>query len=142
MFLLDQSSSMRSDVPWSPEKTRWDEVRSELEYLFANLSDESLYFGIDAFPDGTLQYFERCNDSCCADPECIMSDFMRCLNLATSCSRLCSVDLPPVISLSDKSTSGLEISTYMDLPYLPGTFTCTPLIDQLRYYNQDLFRDA
>jgi hypothetical protein len=141
IFLLDQSISMADDVSWTTGHTCWDEVHDELEYLFNNLGDGSFYFGLDAFPDGTLEYFEACHDECCADPACFAQNMVYCISLASMCTRGCSVDLPPIVSLSEKSTSGPEIISYMNLSYLPGTFTSTPLVAQMQYYNQDLSED-
>lgn len=138
IFLLDQSSSMTDDLPWNIGNTHWDEVSNEFEYFFNNLEDGNLYFGLDAFPDGTLEYFENCYD-----PDCFTTipPTLKCMALASICNRGCSVDLPPIISLSDKSISGPEILLYMSLDYLPGQYTNTPLVEQMRYYNQDLSAD-
>ncbi len=135
IFLLDQSSSMRDELSWNSGYTRWDEVGDELEVFLNNLGEGAFHFGLDAFPDGTLEYFQGCYNEDCLSVTGMST--LPCMSLAASCNRGCSVDLDPVIPLSDKSTSGPEIVSYMALDYIPGLFTSTPLLDQMRYYNQD-----
>jgi len=64
------------------------------------------------------------------NPACIASKTFRC-------TRGCAVDLPPIVPMDRTAVSGPEIIDYMNLSYLPGTFTSTPLLRQMQWYDTD-----
>ncbi|NMC70899.1 MAG: hypothetical protein GYA57_12665 [Myxococcales bacterium] len=132
MILLDQSSSMSSTLPWAT--SHWEEATAGLNHLLSDPVSRNFIYGLDAFPDGDLAYFERCYDECCADPVCIATQMMRCMALGASCDRGCAVDLPPIVALAPAAESGPAISAYMASEFLPGTFTSTPLLRQMPWY--------
>jgi hypothetical protein len=94
-------------------------------------------FGLDPFPDGDLEYLERCHDECCQDPVCIMSQPARCMNMSMGCGRGCAVDLPPFVPLGTPSVAAAPIIDYVNLEWVPTTFGMTPIVEQLRYYLTD-----
>jgi hypothetical protein len=134
MILLDESSSMGSALPWLPGSDHWDEATAGLQHLLEDRVSRNFYFGLDAFPDGTTTYFEGCYLPCCP-LTCPFNP--TCLGLMVSCNRGCSVDLPPIVTMDRAALSGPQIIDYMGLTYLPGTFTSTPLLRQMQYYQAD-----
>jgi hypothetical protein len=129
MILLDESSSMGSAIPWLPGSTHWEEATEGLRHMLDDPRNRDFYFGLDAFPDGTREYFERCY---CAglNPSCM-------LRLAPSCGRGCAVDLDPIVPMDRATVTGPQLIDYMSLSYLPGTFTSTPLLRQMQWYDTD-----
>jgi hypothetical protein len=138
MILLDQSSSMGTGIDWG-QTSHWKEAAAGLEHLLNDERNRGFFFGLDPFPDATLEYLERCNDPCCMDPLCLLTpaNALRCLNLTASCGRACTTDLPPIVPLGRTPESGPEIIQYMNYSFLPDSNGLTPLIDQLRYYLED-----
>jgi hypothetical protein len=132
MLLLDQSSSMSGSLPWAA--SHWDEATAGLNHLLSDPVSRNFIYGLDAFPDGTVEYFEECYDACCADPVCLMTQMMRCMAMAATCNRNCSIDLPPIVPLAPSVESGPAISAYMAYEFLPGSFTSTPLLRQMEWY--------
>jgi hypothetical protein len=130
MLLLDQSGSMESS--WSLVPSKWDEVRGGLTSFFAQPSSSRFDYGLDPFPDGSLPYFEQCGSLDCCPGTCSASS--ACLNLMTTCTRGCAVDLPPVVPMAPAGTSGPQILDYLALDYLPATFSSTPLLGQMQWY--------
>ena len=137
MFLLDQSSSMREAIPWLPGRSRWEEATDGLTHLVEDTRIRDSFLGLDAFPDGTIEYFEGCWDECCSDPVCFATQLMRCMNLSARCDRGCDVDLPPIVPLDRAFVSGTAIIEYMSHDFLPGAFASTPLVEQMHYYLED-----
>jgi hypothetical protein len=129
--VLDQSSSMGDDTPWGGGGTSsWEEATTGLQHMLEDPRNVDFYFGLDAFPDGTLEYFEECY---CADPfdtNCLMDH-------AFDCTRQCEVDLPPYVPIDRTAVSSDAILEYMGHEFLPGTFTNTPLLRQMRWYDSD-----
>ena len=137
MILLDQSSSMRDGIAWLPGRSRWEEATDGLTHLVEDTRIRDFFLGLDAFPDGTIEYFEGCWDECCADPVCMRTHMTRCMALATRCDRGCAVDLPPIVPVDPTESSGPAIIEYMSHDFLPGAFTSTPLVEQMRFYLDD-----
>jgi hypothetical protein len=137
MLLLDESSSMREAIAWLPGRSHWEEATDGMTHLLDDPRNRDFYFGLDAFPDGTIEYFEGCWDPCCADPLCMMTHMVRCMSLATRCNRSCAVDLAPIVPMDRAVISGPAMTEYMGYEFLPGAFTSTPLVDQMRYYLED-----
>ncbi|MBI5490845.1 MAG: hypothetical protein HY905_26160 [Deltaproteobacteria bacterium] len=132
MILLDESSSMSSALGWG--RSHWEEATEGLNHLLSDPVSRNFIYGLDAFPDGTPEYFEGCYDECCADPVCLMTRAIYCMGFSARCDRSCTTDLAPIVELAPSAESGPLISDYMALPYLPGTFTLTPLLRQMQWY--------
>jgi hypothetical protein len=132
MILLDESSSMSSALGWGT--SHWEEATNGLNHLIGDPVSRNFIFGLDAFPDGTVEYFESCYDACCANPLCLPTQMVRCMTMAGRCNRGCSVDLPPIVPLGRVAISGPAISAYMAYDFLPGSFTSTPLLRQMQWY--------
>ena len=137
MLLLDQSSSMRDGIAWLPGRSHWEEATEGLTHLIEDPRNRDFFFGLDAFPDGTISYFEGCWDACCADPLCMATHMVRCIGMSTRCNRGCAVDLEPIVPMDRAAVSGDSIVEYMSYEFLPGIWTSTPLVDQMRYYLAD-----
>jgi hypothetical protein len=132
MILLDESSSMDSLFGWGTSK--WEEATAGLQHLIEHPVSRNFIFGLDAFPDGTIEYFEDCHMPCCP----LTCPFnLTCIGMIARCNRGCDVDLPPIVPLDRAAISGPEIIDYMSLDFLPGTFTSTPLLRQMEYYLAD-----
>jgi len=128
-ILLDQSSSMGDDSPWGGGVSHWEEATSGLQHMLEDPANRDFFFGLDAFPDGTLEYFQDCN--------CPGLDVGCMLQHAGSCNRQCDVDLAPYVAVERAALSSDAILEYMGHDYLPGTFTNTPLLAQMRWYDRD-----
>lgn len=128
-ILLDQSSSMGDGTAWQAGTTSWEAATAGLQQMLDDPRNQDFFFGLDAFPDGTLDYFEEC---WCAplDTGCIFDH-------AFSCDRQCEVDLPPYVAIDRTVVSGPAIIEYMQNEFLPGTFTNTPLLRQMQWYDND-----
>lgn len=134
MLAVEQSNGMAEHSPWNPLHSYWEETRTAVTELVSVARDPSYFFGLDAFPDGTLEYLENCYDVCCANPVCLATDMVRCMGISAQCTRGCAVDLPPVVAMDDAAVARPEIIAYLSLPYLPVSFSSTPLVDQLAWY--------
>ena len=132
MILLDESSSMSGALGWG--RSHWEEATEGLNHLLSDPVSRNFIYGLDAFPDGTVEYFEECYDECCAAPACLMTHVLYCMGFTTRCDRGCAVDLAPIVELAPSAESGPMITEYMALPFLPGTFTSTPLLRQMQWY--------
>ena len=128
-IVLDQSSSMGDATGWQAGTTSWEAATEGLRHMLDDPRNRDFFFGLDAFPDGTLEYFQECH--------CEGLDTGCLLEHAFDCTRQCAVDLPPYVAIDRTVVSGPAIIEYMQNEFLPGTFTNTPLLAQMRWYDSD-----
>ena len=112
MILLDQSNSMRG--------ANWTAVTTALEGLLSDPAVDDMYFGLDAFPDGSPGHWEGCPALCAT---------VACMNDS------CGYQDPPQVPIDIGSVSREQIVAHMGDPFYPHFCANTPLVNQVDYYD-------